>query len=562
MSMNDAAGSAEAARVRLRWDETGAGEPFRLGRAQRRLLRAELGVEPDEPVDRADAAVRVPAGRLDAAALTALRAVVGAGNVHTDAAERLGHAGGMSYLDLVHRREDTMLPAPDAVVAPADHDEVVGLLGVAERCGLAVVPYGGGTSVVGGVNPPEGGRPVLALDLGRMTALVAVDEVSATATLQPGLTGPEAERLLGEHGLTLGHFPQSWELSTVGGWLATRSAGQASTGFGRVDDLVVGLRVATPRGTLELGRAPRSAAGPDLRELFVGSEGAFGVITEATLRVRPVPTVRRYLGWSFPGLDAGLTALRRLVQEGVAPDVLRLSDAEETRVTLALAGRSGRAVRAYQRLRGHGEPCLAVTGWEGTSRNRVRARQAAADEVLRAAGGVPLGAKVGEAWRHGRYAAPRQRDVLLDLGVLAETLETATSWTRLAELHEKVAAAIRTALDGAGTPPVVMAHVSHAYPTGASLYVTVLARRTDDTAAQWWSAKRAALDAITEVGGTITHHHAVGRDHVPWLADEVGPLGVDVLRAVKQCVDPAGVLNPGVLVPEPDRQRRPEPPGR
>lgn len=532
----------------MRWDRSGTSPT--LSRARLRLLRQRLEVSADASTHTPEASgdVEVAASRLTDAAVAALAQIVGAEHVSTDATERFSCAGGMSYAELLHRREDATVAVPDAVVRPGNHDEVVAVLRVCEREQLAAVPYGGGTSVVRGVPVPD--APNVSVELSRMADLVDVDEVSQTATVQPGLTGPEAERLLAERGYTLGHYPQSWERSTVGGWVVTRSAGQLSTGMGRIDELVVALRVATPRGTLTLGHAPKSAAGPDLRQLFLGSEGAFGITTEVTLRVRPVPTVQRYLGWSFADLGSGLDACRRLRQAGVAPDLLRLSDEEETAMTFQLAGRVGKAMRGYQRLRRQAGGCLLVTGWEGTSEAIERSRRRHATTIIKDAGGVPLGAKVGEAWRHGRYDAPHLRDALLDLGVLAETLETATSWAALPELHEAITGTLRDALTEAGTPPVVMSHVSHAYPTGASLYVTVLAkRRDDDPVEQWWAAKRAATDVLAEHGATITHHHGVGADHLPWLTDEIGQLGVDVLAAVKRTVDPAGILNPGVLIP-------------
>ncbi|MGH3425263.1 MAG: FAD-binding oxidoreductase, partial [Nocardioidaceae bacterium] len=289
----------------------------------------------------------------------------------------------------------------------------------------------------------------------------------------------------------------------------------------------------------------------DLRAVFTGSEGALGVVTEATLRVRPTPTVRRYEGWSFPSFGSGLRAFRRLVQEGVAPDVLRLSDAEETRVTLLLAGRAGLALRAYQAARGQHGGCLAIVGWESTSERVVRARRTLTRAVVKDAGGIALGAGVGASWLHGRYDAPYLRDALLDAGALAETLETASDWSGLRDLHADVRRAVRDALAEQGTPPIVLTHVSHAYPTGASLYVTVIARRSGDPGAQWWPAKRAAMDAITTAGATITHHHAVGSDHTPWLQDEIGALGLETLRAVKEVVDPRGIMNPGTLLPHP-----------
>lgn len=536
----------EVARARTSWP--GPGSPKILTRAHRALLRRELGLTPRSPA--APSPVRVRASTLPSGARTALAAAVGPAHVRTAPADRLAVAGGMSYLDLLRRREDAELPVPDAVVAPGTHEEVLAVLAACADHDVAVVPYGGGTSVVGGVEPRAGGRAaVVTIDLARMDALVHLDEEPQLATLQPGVTGPRVEELLGARGYTLGHFPQSWECSTVGGWVATRSAGQASTGVGRIDDLVTAVRVATPRGTLAVGRGPRSAAGPDLRAIVTGSEGILGVITEATLRVRPAPTIRRYEGWSFPDLGSGLRAFRRVAQEGVAPDILRLSDAEETRVTLTLAGRAGLAVRAYQAARGHESGCLAILGWEGTSAQTVRTRRALARTVVRDAGGLALGTRVGASWLHGRYDAPYLRDALLDAGALAETLETASNWSDLGDLHAAVRRAVHDALAAQGTPPVVLSHVSHAYPTGASLYVTVIARRGDDPAAQWWRAKRAAMDAITAAGATITHHHGVGRDHARWLDDEIGALGVDAVRAVKAAVDPSGIMNPGVLLP-------------
>lgn len=536
---------AEVARTRTAWP--GPGAPRVLSHTHQALLRRELGLTPRGPA--AFSPVRVRASALPSAGRARLAAAVGASRVRTGAVDRLAVAGGMSYLDLIRRREQTEIRVPDAVVAPGSHEEVLAVLTACADQGIAVVPYGGGTSVVGGVEPRSGGYDtVVTLDLSRLGSLVHLDEQSQLATLQPGATGPRVEDLLGARGYTLGHFPQSWECSTVGGWIATRSAGQMSTGVGRIGDLVTAIRVATPRGSLTLGRGPRSAAGPDLRAVFTGSEGALGVITEATLRVRPAPSVRRYEGWSFGSFGAGLRAFRQLAQEGVAPDVLRLSDAEETRITLTLAGRDGLALRAYQAARGHHGGCLAILGWEGTSERVLRTRRTLARAAIKDAGGIALGARVGESWLHGRYDAPYLRDALLDAGALAETLETAANWSGLDDLHSGVRRAVHDALAAQGTPPIVLTHVSHAYPSGASLYVTVIARRHDDPGGQWWTAKRAAMDAITAAGATITHHHAVGSDHAPWLEAEIGALGVDSLRAVKAAVDPRGIMNPGVLL--------------
>ncbi len=405
---------------------------------------------------------------------------------------------------------------------------------------MALVPFGGGTSVVGGLAARRDGfAGVVALDLSRLKRLVTVDEVSRTAELEAGLLGPEAEALLAEHGLTLGHFPQSFEYASIGGFAATRSSGQASSGFGRFDSLVVGLRVATPLGTLDLGSSPANAAGPDLRQLVLGSEGAFGVITSVTVRVRPVPAVKVYETWRFETFADGAAALRTLTQERIAPTVLRLSDEAETSINLARPSEVG------------GESsggCLMVTGFEGTQEYVDRSRALVA-ERLGDLGGQSLGVEGGEAWAQGRYHGPYLRDSLLDVGVLVETLETAAFWSRLPALYEGVKGALESSLGDQGSPAIVLCHISHVYETGASLYFTVAAKQLGDGLEQWAAAKAAASDAMIAAGATITHHHAVGRDHLPWYAQEIGPVGVEMVRAVKERIDPAGVLNPGVLVP-------------
>jgi alkyldihydroxyacetonephosphate synthase len=365
-----------------------------------------------------------------------------------------------------------------------------------------------------------------------------VDAESGTAELQAGLLGPEAEALLAGHGLTVGHFPQSFLHATVGGFAATRSSGQASSGYGRFDALVLGLTVATGLGTLRLGTAPSSAAGPDLRELVLGSEGAFGVITSVTVRVRPLPEQTVYDGWRFGSFAEGTAALRDLAQAGVPPTVLRLSDETETAVNLASPDEVGGGADAGG--------CLMVAGFEGDAAT-VAARRTTVSARLEAAGGTALGEAPGRAWKAGRFSGPYLRDSMLDVGVLVETVETAAFWSRLPATYDAVSAALAGALEG--DSPLVLCHVSHVYENGASLYFTVAARQRGDGLEQWARAKAAATDAMVAAGATITHHHAVGRDHRPWLAEEIGPVGVEVLRAVKARLDPHSVLNPGVLVP-------------
>lgn len=507
------------------------------------LLRDWLGVKPRtaEPVALTD--ITVPEPGLEPAALQALSdAVGGQEHVRTDAESRIRHTRGKSTPDLIRMREGEVDDIPAAVVLPADHDDVVAALGVCAEHGLAVVPFGGGTSVVGGLAPTRRG-PFVALDLRHMDQLLALDPVSRTATLQPGLRAPQAEALLAEQGFTLGHFPQSFEWATIGGFAAARSSGQASAGYGRFDEMVLGLTVATPEGTLDTGRAPRSAAGPDLRQLVLGSEGAFGVITSVTVRIRPVPATRVYEGWRFDSFEAGAAALRRLAQDGPRPTVLRLSDETETLIGLAQPDAIGAAVDGQQ-----SPGCTAIAGYEGTDEDTAHCRERAS-AVLRDCGGTPLGEEPGQRWAHGRYSAPYLRDSLLDAGAFVETLETATFWSRVPELYASVRDALSTTLTEAGTPPLIMCHISHVYENGASLYFTVVSAQGDEPVVHWEKAKHAANEAILAAGGTISHHHGVGTDHRDWYVREAGPLGIEALQAVKRRLDPQGLLNPGVLLP-------------
>ncbi|MFJ1706075.1 FAD-binding oxidoreductase [Kitasatospora sp. NPDC088346] len=507
----------------------------------RALLEQLLGVTPqDAPAPTADE-VRLRPSALPADDLAALAAIVGAQHVSAGDADRLPRAGGKSTPDLLRRRSRDEQDAPDAVVLPGTEEEIAAVLALCSERRIAVVPFGGGTSVVGGLDPVRGDfTAVLSLDLRRLDALLHLDEVSGEATLGAGLTGPQAEELLAARGFELGHYPQSFRFATIGGFAATRSSGQDSAGHGRFDDMVRGLRVVTPAGVLDLGRGPASAAGPDLRQLFIGSEGTLGVITAVRLRVHPTPAVRRYEAWSFPDFATGAAALRAVEQQGTGPTVLRLSDETETGVNLAMTAKIG----GGQVTSG----CLAVTVFEGTA-EQTGARHRLTREVMLANGGTSLGEEPARAWEHGRFDAPYLRDSLLDCGALCETLETATAWSNLDRLKGEVTAALQTALQAGGSTSLVMCHISHVYATGASLYFTVLGAQKGDPIEQWAAAKAAAGDAIMAAGGTITHHHAVGTDHRPWMPQEIGDLGAAVLRAVKAAVDPAGILNPGKLIP-------------
>ncbi|MBL0886974.1 FAD-binding oxidoreductase [Myceligenerans sp. I2] len=533
----------------MRWD--GWGDPARaaekLPGGVKLLLTAVLGHKPRRSGTIGLAEVELTGPALDPADEQALAAVVGAEHVRTDHDTRVLHAGGKSTPDLVRRRERRQA-VPGAVVLPGGEEEVAAVLRVAAERGLAVVPFGGGTAVTGGLAPEAGGhRGVVSVDLRRLAGLEVLDDVSGEATFWAGTRGPAAEAALAERGFELGHLPQSFEFASLGGFAAMRSSGQNSAGHGRFDAMVTGLRVVTPTGTLDLGRAPGSAAGPDLARVFLGSEGVFGVITQVRLRVHETPVERCFDAFTFSDFRSGADALRRVVQAGTGPTVIRLSDEAETAVSLAQVGSIGKALS---------KGCTAVVLHEGPA-GSAGARREATVAVLRAAGGRPASRKLAEAWDHGRFGAPYLRDTLLEHGVFVETLETATTWSRLHVLRAAVTGALAEGFGAAGARYRILCHVSHVYPTGASLYFTVVAGLGGDMAAAWAPVKARVNDAIMAAGGTISHHHGVGADHAPWLEREIGEHGLRVLRAIKRELDPDAIMNPGALLPP---ERRPDGP--
>jgi alkyldihydroxyacetonephosphate synthase len=519
-----------------------------LDAAATETLRERVGeLKPARPLpDLADfelpAAEPLPSSLLDA---------VGSSNVFTSNEDRLRHATGRGYVDLARLRDGRLEAAPDAVLMPADAAAVQRALEVCSENGIAVVPYGGGTSVVGGIEPLRGPHArLVSLDLAALRG-VQVDRRSLTATLGAGLRGPEAEAALGDQDLVLGHFPQSFEYATIGGFAATRSAGQASSGYGRFDDLVSAVRLVAPAGELRTLRTPHTAAGPSLRELVLGSEGVLGVIPEVTVRVRHAPATRRYEGWVAESFEAGAEIVRRLAQGPGLPDVVRVSDEAETEVSLALSGPRGIAAAlldGYLGVRHRRRGCLIVIGLEG-SQESVARRRALSVRELRRGGAAYIGQAAGRSWEHGRFQGPYLRDTLMGMGALVETLETSDTWSRLPELHDAVGTAIADSLAAQGTPGLVFSHLSHAYADGASLYFTFIARSLPgEEVEQWRRVKTAASETIVARSATITHHHAVGRDHAPFMEAEVGRTGLEVLRAAKDRLDPAGVMNPGKLL--------------
>jgi alkyldihydroxyacetonephosphate synthase len=522
-----------------------------LGESTRKMLSSLMGVVDDGAVPAKD----VPVGQLNLTAprlpeedLAAFRRIVGDGHVTTDDDQRAPRSRGKSSLDLLEWRSGAAgaeITAPDAVLAPATDDEVLQILQYCTTRDIAVVPFGGGTSVVGGLTPFTGDaghtfRGVVSLDLVRFDEVTDVDPVSGLATLGAGLSGPAAELALAAHGLQIGHYPQSFPYATIGGYAVTRSSGQDSAGYGRFDDMVRELTLVTPGGVLQAGQAaPASAAGPDLRELVMGSEGAFGVVTRVRLRVHPVPETKRYEAFTFPDFATGAAALRAVVQTGTGPTVIRLSDEIESSINLSSGDKAGESAAP--------PGCLCITVFEGTA-DHTAARHRETRDLILSLGGKSRGEAPARAWEQGRFNAPVLRDSLLDAGALCETLETATDWANVPRLKKAVGEALAASLNGSGTMALIMCHISHVYPEGCSLYFTVVAAQQGDPVAQWQAAKTAVTTALTTHGGTVTHHHAVGHDHRPFMTAEIGELGVAVLQAVKTRLDPAGIMNPGTLV--------------
>ncbi len=483
---------------------------------------------------------QVPASRLPAHPLVAV-----------EAETRLRHARGQSLPDWVALRSGRIPAFPDGVACPTGEDQVRELIRYGRGAGAHLIPYGGGTSVVGHINPVKGDVPVLTVDMSRMDRLLDLDETSRVATFEAGVAGPSLEAQLAGQGYTLGHFPQSHEYSTLGGWIAARSSGQQSYHYGRIESLFAGGRLETPAGRLDLPHFPASAAGPDVRELVLGSEGRIGIITQAQVRVRPQPQAEGFHGAFFPTWEQGMGAVRSIAQGGVPVSMLRLSNPLETETTLILSGKSwiGPANRGL-RLIGFGDRrCLLVFGVTGTSAQVRRARGEAAS-VCRKFGGLVVGTVVGRTWEKSRFLSPYLRNTLWERGVAVDTLETALPWKNVPAAAAEISASIREPMEARGEKVLVIAHLSHVYRDGASVYTTFLFRRTpdpDQLLERWQAMKRAASLTIRRNGGTISHQHGVGEDHVPYLPDEKGPLGMAAIRNACASFDPDGMMNPGKL---------------
>jgi alkyldihydroxyacetonephosphate synthase len=521
-------------------------------------LAGKLGVreiESHPPVALED--IQLPPSRLDAAVVEALTEV----GCSTRTEDRISHAYGKSYRDLVRVRAGDVPNPPDAVVFPTNEAQVEAVLALAARHGFAVIPFGGGTSVVGGLEMPaaQSQRPFVSLDLARMSALVEVDPISMTATAEAGILGPKLEELLQAQGVTLGHYPQSFEYSTLGGWVATRSAGQQSTRYGKIESMVVGLRMVTPTGVLETRPVPAASQGPDLNQMALGSEGLFGVIPRVTFKVHHVPPRKDYRALVFPGWSQGQAALRAIMQSDRRPATLRLSDQAETRALFKLREASKASPMQAWAQKAFGwylsrmrdvkmeDACLLIMGFEGDP-EQVDQDKDWCVSLCEQQRGVSLGHGIADRWYASRFDLPYLRDTLLDRGILVDTLETSGPWAALPAIYDGVIQALEGAIRADGLDPLVFCHVSHPYAAGASLYFTFAARQQAPELEQWARYKKAATDALIAAGGSLSHHHGIGIDHAPWAPAVLGQQGLAWIKGIKAAADPDDLMGPGRII--------------
>jgi alkyldihydroxyacetonephosphate synthase len=547
---------ANAETERLKWWGWGReGESYPIPNPQGfwSFLEQNLGSLDQSPRVMSVDDISLPPSRLASKDLEDLKKIFGDSGVTTDKADRISHSYGKSYVDLLRIRRGLVENSPDVIVFPQRQEHIVDLLVLASQRRWAVVPFGGGTSVVGGVEIPGNDKPTVTLDLRRMNSVLDIDRTSHTAVVQSGILGPALEEELNAHGFTLGHFPQSFEFSTLGGWIATRSAGQNSTKYGKIEHMVVGLHLVSPTGVLDSPLVPADSTGPSLLQCLVGSEGALGVITQAVVRLHPLPQCRAFASYLFPDFTTGLDAVKNMLQADLRPAVLRLSDPEETAMALLLAqsprpSLKERLGHLYVRLRGFDlrNSALLLLVFEGPEKLvSVSKREAR----RHARSGLYLGGLPARNWMKERFRHPYIRDELLDRSVMVDTLETAVPWQKLPQLYTATRQALNDAVLATAPGALVFCHLSHGYPDGASLYFTFMARQEPGKELeQWRSIKIAATEAILRHGGALSHHHGIGTMHRPWTTAYLGKEGSELLAELKKKIDPQNIMNPGKVL--------------
>ena len=502
----------------------------------------------------------IPEAQLPGDLRAVLEEAIAGPYVSTDPLDRVIHGRGKSLRDLIRQRRGELPRLPDVVVRPAGEDEIAAVVQAALRADAVVIPFGGGSSISGSLEAPAAeSRPVISVDLARLDQVLDVDAGSRLARVQAGVFGPRLEEQLAARGYTFGHFPDSFAHSTLGGWIATRSSGMQSDRYGDIADMVKGLRVVTPSGTLVIRPVPATSTGPSVRQMVLGSEGRLGIITEATVHVRRIPKERKILGYLFPTFADGLAAMRDLAASEYSASVTRVSDANETqfsfamRVSPTLADKAQSAALKVYLARRLGfdvsRMCLAFIGYEGSERH-VSSQRRAVGRLVKRHGGLCIGSGPGALYDQKKFDIPYIRDFLLDRGAPGDVSETATTWSNLMPLYEAVTAAANDAFAELGVQGYVMCHLSHSYHAGACLYFTFSfgASGQDEMLGEYEVVKSAIQQAFVDNGATLSHHHAVGTEHAQWLQEDVSAPGVAMLNALFDGTDPGRHLNPGKIV--------------
>ncbi|MEH6343517.1 MAG: FAD-binding oxidoreductase [Bermanella sp.] len=526
------------------WGDEKNNFDFALSEGSRNFIEARIGKgEALGIATLEDTVKKVPATRAPAHPL-----------IDTDAETRLRHCRGQSIPDWLAMRSGDFGVFPDGVAFPETTKQVKEILAFAKEKDLIVIPYGGGTSVCGHINPEKGDKPVITVSLGRMNKLMALDKESQIATFGAGTLGPEIEEQLSKEGYTLGHYPQSWELSSIGGWVASRSSGQQSLRYGRIEKMFAGGHIETLQGPLEILTFPASSAGPDVRELFMGSEGRMGIITEVKVRVMPIAEKESFYVAFFPSWEIGMRATREIVQNGIQLSMMRLSNAVETQTHLKLAGHEKMvgALETYLKFRGVNDGKVMFTFGTTGSKAQCKSALKLARKHTSKHGGVFTGSAMGKRWEHARFRSPYLRHGLWDIGVIVDTMETCLDWSSVNAGLADMESSIKTSLAEFNEEVHVFTHLSHFYGQGCSVYTTFLFRNGknyDDTMARWEKLKAAGAEAIVRHGGTISHQHGVGKDHAKYLPAEKGELGIRAISELCNMFDPDSRMNPGKLVP-------------
>jgi len=497
--------------------------------------------------------INLPKSRLSKTDLSQLEELLPNDGLTTDDYQRLYHSYGKSLPDILRFRNGDVSNPPDAVLYPRSEEQVQKVLALAAKEKWAVVPFGGGSSVVGGVETIDpDGRPVLTLDTTFMNRMLNLDIESRSATFEAGIYGPDLEKCLEPYGLSLGHYPQSFEFSTLGGWVAARSSGQQSNHYGDITDMLISGNLVSPEGVLSSWNGPYSAGGPDTNHLVAGSEGTLGVITQSTVQVHPIPESHAINVVLFPDFETGTAALRDILGEGLKMSYLRLSDEDETATYLSMGGNhwyqdlglGALSIVGYGRNR-----CIMLVGTEGAPK-KVEHDIACALKICKKQKGLNLGRSASKNWHRDRFLHPYMRDDLLDYGIATETHETAVSWSKLSTVRQKAKQAVRQTVAEQGNKCIVMSHLSHSYTSGTCIYfIFMYPLNQADPIGQWKPIKQAICESISKVDGAVSHHHGVGLDHKAWLTQEKGVLALDAIRSVKNRLDPAGIMNPGKLLP-------------